>query len=124
MSEDDLRTDVNMVRGAEAVSCVANSGCGGERGVFVVVVDGGSRFELLCGDPAGKVCLPSISWAKPLTLLGDVCICNNGILEVSTSRSTASSTTVATTPPPQFLANRSVSTNGSLHPTFARNCPR
>jgi len=67
MSEDDLRTDVDMVRGAEAIGHGADSGCGGKRGVVVVVVDGGSRFELLCGDPAGKVCLPSASWAKPLT---------------------------------------------------------
>jgi len=60
--------------------------------------------------------------------LEDVCIYNNGVLEVSTSRSTASSSnssnssinntaTIST----QLVC---LPTNRSLHPTSCRNCPQ
>jgi len=58
-------------------------------------------------------------------MLEDVCICNNGILEVFTSRSTTSSGNSSNNNA-ATISNKLIClpTNRSLHPTFVRNCPQ
>ena len=67
----------------------------------------------------------NIAGSIAFKLLEDVCVHNNGVLEVSTSRSTASSSNSSNNNTAMISTQLIFcTTNRSLNPTLCRNCPQ